>query len=251
MPEYKLQPDSFEMETSTVWSFPKRGNWATHNPKFRGNWAPQIPRNLILRYSKPKDLVLDQMCGGGTTLIECKLTDRNALGFDINPKMVELSRDSLKFDSDDVTPKTEIKIKVGDARNLTEVKDESIDLIATHPPYVDIIKYSEGKIEEDLSNIHNMDKFCDEMKKVAEECYRILKPNKYCGILIGDTRRKKYFIPMAYKVMQNFIDAGFKLKEDIIKHQYNCKTTPYWASMSKNYNFLLIMHEHLFVFEKP
>lgn len=246
----KIQPDNFELETTTVWSFPKRGDWATHHPRFRGNWAPQIPRNIILRYSKSNDVVLDQMCGCGTTLIECKLTGRNALGFDINPKMVASSRNSLKFDSDDVSPKTEIKVNLGDARNLKEVKDNSIDLIATHPPYADIIKYSEGKIEGDLSNIHSIDKFCDEMKKVAAECYRVVKPNKYCGILIGDTRRRKYFIPIAYRVMQNFIDAGFKLKEDIIKRQWNCKTTPYWSNMSKNYNFLLIMHEHLFVFEK-
>lgn len=245
-----LNPINFELETTTVWSFPKRGNWATHSPKFRGNWAPQIPRNLILRYSKPKDLILDQMCGSGTSLIECKLTGRNALGFDVNPEMVKLSKNNLKFDSDDIAPKTEINVKLGDARNLNEIKDNSIDLVITHPPYADIIKYSDGKIEGDLSNINNIDKFCNEMKKVAAECYRVLKPNKYCGILIGNTRRKKYFIPIAHRVMQDFIDAGFKLKEDIIKHQWNCKTTPYWANMSKNYNFLLIMHEHLFVFEK-
>jgi len=245
-----LNPPDFELETTTVWSFPKRGDWATHNPKFRGNWAPQIPRNLILRYSKPKDLVLDQMCGSGTTLIECKLTGRNAIGFDINPKMVQMTKESLKFDINGTAPKTEIKVTVGDARYLKDIKDNSIDLIATHPPYADIIKYSEGEIAEDFSNIHSIDKFCDEMAKVASECYRVLKPNKYCGILIGETRRKKYFIPIAYKIMQSFIDTGFKLKEDIIKHQWNCKTTPYWSKMSKNYNFLLIMHEHLFVFEK-
>jgi hypothetical protein len=50
--------------------------------------------------------------------------------------------------------------------------------------------------------------------------------------------------------MQLFLDAGFKLKEDIIKQQWNCETAPYWAEKSKEYNFLLIMHEHLFVFEK-
>lgn len=246
----KLQPENFEIETTTVWSFPKRGDWATHHPKFRGNWAPQIPRNLILRYSKPKDLVLDQMCGCGTTLIECKLTGRDALGFDINPQIVELSKNSLKFDINGNIPRTEIKVKVGDARNLKEIKDNSIDLIATHPPYADIIKYSEGNIDDDLSNIHSIEKFCVEMGKVANESYRVLKRGKYCAILIGDTRRKKYFQPMAYGVMQAFINVGFKLKEDIIKHQWNCKTTPYWFTMSKNYNFFLIMHEHLFIFEK-
>lgn len=88
------------------------------------------------------------------------------------------------------------------------------------------------------------------MKKVVAECYRVLKPKKYCGILIGDTRRKTYFTPIAYRIMQNYLDAGFKLKEDIIKHQWNCTTTPYWSQRSKYYNFLLIMHEHLFIFEK-
>ena len=161
----KNQPESFNVETTTVWSFPKRGNWATHDSKFRGNWAPQIPRNLILRYSKLGDIILDQMCGCGTALIECKLTGRNAIGFDINPKMVELSRNNLKFDIDDNIPKTDINIEFGDARHLKEIDDDSVDLIATHPPYADIIKYSEGKIEGDLSNIHNIDKFCDEIEK--------------------------------------------------------------------------------------
>ena len=247
----KLFPENFDLETTTVWSFPERGKWATHQPNFRGNWAPQIPRNLILRYSKPGDTVLDQMCGCGTTLIECKLTGRNAIGFDINPKMVELSRNNLKFDIDDNIPKTDIKIKIGDAKHLKEIDNGSVDLIATHPPYADIIKYSDGKIEGDLSNTHDIDKFCEEMKKVAVECFRVLKPKKYCGILIGDTRRKTYFTPIAYIVMQKFIEVGFKLKEDIIKHQWNCKTTPYWSQKSKDYNFLLIMHEHLFVFERP
>ena len=247
----RLQPERFKLETTTVWSFPERGHWATHNPSFRGNWAPQIPRNLILRYSKPGDLVLDQMCGYGTTLIECKLTGRNAKGYDINPNMVQMTRKNLKFDMDSNISKVNIEVEPADARNLgSKVEDNSIDLIATHPPYADIIKYGDGKIEGDLSNIHNIDKFCEEMKKVASECFRVLKPKRYCGILIGNTRRKTYFTPIAYRVMQKFIDVGFKLKEDIIKHQWNCKTTPYWSQKSKEYNFLLIMHEHLFVFEK-
>lgn len=246
-----LQPKNFEIETTTVWSFPERGNWATHQSNFRGNWAPQIPRNLILRYSKPKDLILDQMCGCGTTLIECKLTDRNAIGFDINPAMVEMTKKNLDLGINEEVPQADIiEVKVADARNLKDIKDNSIDLIATHPPYADIIKYSNGEIEGDLSNIHNIDKFCIEMKKIAAECFRVLKPKKYCGILIGDTRRNTYFTPIAYQVMQNFVDVGFRLKEDIIKRQWHCKTTPYWSKRSKDYNFLLIMHEHLFVFEK-
>ena len=88
------------------------------------------------------------------------------------------------------------------------------------------------------------------MHKVATELYRALKPGKYCAILIGDTRRNKMYIPLAYRVMQAFLDVGFQLKEDIIKRQFNCKATGFWAKRSKEYNFLLIMHEHLFIFQK-
>ncbi len=251
MPENKTSRD-FELETTTVWSFPQRGTWATHsnNARFRGNWAPQIPRNLILRYSEKGDVVLDQMCGSGTTLIECKLLERNAIGIDINPEMVKLTESNLNLPVCAEHACSSISVKQGDARELVGIEDNSIDLIATHPPYSDIIKYSNGEIPGDLSNIHSVDDFCEEIKKVAVESYRVLKKGKRCTILIGDTRRKKYYIPLAFRVMQVFLDVGFSLKEDVIKHQWNCKTTPYWSTMSKRFNFLLIMHEHLFVFEK-
>jgi len=238
-----------QLEYTTVWSFPERGDWVTHKGDFRGNWAPQIPRNLILRYSKEGDTVLDPMVGSGTTLIECKLLGRNAIGFDINPEMVKMTKDRLDFDSG-YNKKLDINTEVEDARKLSKITNESIDLIVTHPPYADIIKYSDGKIIDDLSNIHNIDKFCDEMEKIASECFRVLKPDRYCAILIGDTRRKTMFIPIAYEVMERFLKTGFSLKEDIIKHQHNCKTTPFWKNQSKKYDFYLIMHEHLFVFKK-
>lgn len=244
-----LDQERFKLEDTTIWSFPDRGAWVSHNSSFRGNWAPQVPRNLILRYSKPNDWVLDQMCGSGTTLIECKLTGRNAIGYDINPRSIELSQNNLNFKS--ATKETDIQIHEGDARDLHNLSNNTVDLIATHPPYMDIIKYSNGKINGDLSNINEIDIFCKELNAVATECFRVLKPTKYCGILIGDTRRKKYYIPLAYKVMQEFLAVGFRLKEDIIKFQWNCKSTPYWRNKISKYNFLLIMHEHLFVFEKP
>lgn len=130
------------------------------------------------------------------------------------------------------------------------LKDESIDFVLNHQPYADIVKYSEKQITEDLSNIHDLEKFCDEYEKVIKELYRVLKPNKYCAILIGDTRRNKMYQPLAFMVMQRFLQNGFFLKEDIIKHQHNCKATGFWVNKSKEANFLLIMHEHLFVFQK-
>jgi len=242
-----LEPKEFEQECTTVWSFRRRGNWATHKSKYRGNWAPEVVRNLLMRYSKEGDYVLDPMIGGGTTAIECKLLNRNLLALDVNPDAISITQDALDFETEH---NPTIKLELNDSRKLPMLKDESIDFVLNHPPYADIIKYSDKKIDADLSNIHDIDEFCNEMKKVAKEFYRVLKPNKYCAILIGDTRRNKMYQPMAFKVMQKFLDVGFELKEDIIKQQHNCKATGFWVNKSKDYNFLLIMHEHLFIFEK-
>lgn len=238
----------FEKETTTVWSFPERGNWKTHNGRYRGNFAPQIPRNIILQYTKEGDIVLDPMMGGGTTMVEAKLLNRRGIGFDINPKALKISNKNLEFEGD---YKYQPIIKVGDARNLKEIEDESIDLIITHPPYLDIIKYSKSRIEEDLSNLGDLNEFLGEFKKVIDECYRVLKDNSYCTILIGDTRRKGHYVPLSYFVMNIFLEKGFLLKEEIIKIQHNCSSTAYWKKQVEKYKFYLIMHEHLFVFRKP
>lgn len=244
----RLQPDNFELECTTVWAFPHRGNWATHKSDWRGNWAPEIARNLILRYSDVGDLLLDPMIGGGTTAIEAKLLNRNIICSDINNETLRRTREALKFNIDNTAKQKIVKC---DARRLTGVKDNSIDFILTHPPYADIIKYSGGELVGDLSNIHDIDKFIAEMANVASELYRVAKPGKYCAILMGDTRRNKMYIPLAYKTMQAFLKVGFQLKEDIIKRQFNCRATGFWVRRSQEYNFLLIMHEHLFVFQKP
>jgi len=254
IPEKKLQPRNFVMEGTTFWSFPKRGDWATHKGNYRGNWPPQMARNIILRYSKPGDLVLDQMCGSGTTLVECKLLGRNAIGVDINLNAIMLTRDRLNFNYlpiDMNFPKTTQKTYVGDARELDLIDSESIDLIATHPPYANIISYSKRKVSGDLSNVYSVDEYILAMREIAKESFRVLKPDRYCAILVGDTRRNKHYVPIAFRVMQAFLEEGFILKEDVIKHQWRCKATPFWLKKSVEHNFLLIMHEHLFIFRKP
>ncbi|MGN0628547.1 MAG: TRM11 family SAM-dependent methyltransferase [Oscillospiraceae bacterium] len=241
----KWEPDDFELEMNTVWSFPQRGNWATHDAKYRGNWSPYIPRNLLLRYSKEGDLVLDQFAGGGTTLVEAKLLHRNIIGVDVNDDALNRCKEKCDFEWENGGKVYFVK---GDARNLDFLANESVDFICTHPPYADIIHYSEN-LPDDLSLLGVSD-FLVEMKKVASESYRVLKKGKFCAILMGDTRKKGCVIPMSMEVMQIFVDAGFTLKEIIIKEQHNCKATGYWKTNSVKYNFLLLAHEYLFVFRK-
>ncbi|MCZ7357832.1 MAG: DNA methyltransferase [Candidatus Methanoperedens sp.] len=101
-----------------------------------------------------------------------------------------------------------------------------------------------------LSSVHSIAEFDREMRLVAGECMRVLKPNKHCAILIGDTRRNKHFVPITPRVLMSFLEAGFILREDIIKLQWKMKSTrEKW--FGKKYDFYLIGHEHLYVFRKP
>lgn len=243
---FKTGPEDFELEMTSRWTFPNRGNWATHDAKWRGNWSPYIPRNIILRYSKEGDLVLDQFAGGGTTLVEAKLLNRNIIGVDVNDLALNRCVEKTDFEIDSEMGK--VYIKKGDARNLDFIKDNSIDLICTHPPYANIINYSEG-IAEDLSLL-NVKDFLVEMEKVASESFRVLKKGKFCAVLMGDTRKNGHVIPLGFKTMEVFQNVGFKLKEIIIKEQHNCKATGFWKTNSVKYNFLLLAHEYLFIFHK-
>lgn len=284
----RLEPTPEELTdvTTTVWSFPRRGSWATHKGDYRGNWAPQIPRALILMYTKPGGTVLDPMVGSGTTIIEAKLLGRNSIGVDINynaiiltlhrlyyldkaikecgrkgvKDLLEYTRESRlgnartsidRISLEDVE-KAWFKVYHGDARNLNEIKDESIDLIATHPPYFNIIEYGGGeRIEGDLSKAKSLEEYLKWMREAAKEFYRVLRPGKYCAILIGDTRIHKHYVPISHYVLQVFLDVGFILKEEIIKIQHKMKTTREVWSKLRERDFLLVYHEKLFVFRKP
>mgnify|MGYP001037776179 CR=1 FL=1 len=238
----------FKPEITTVWSFPERGKWSTHKGTYRGNFSPQVARNLLLRYTKEGDVILDPMMGSGTTLIEAKLLKRRAIGIDINPSSVELTKRNLSFNCHN---SYEPEVFIGDARDLSFIEDETIDFVLLHPPYLNIIKYSEGTIDGDLSNISNVETFCIELQKVITELFRVLKPGKFCSVLIGDTRKNGHYVPLSYYVLTLFLMNGFVLKEEIIKVQHNCTSTDYWKMKVSEHNFYLIMHEHLFVFRKP
>lgn len=243
----KLQPEDFVQEKTTVWDFPVRGAWATHKPDYRGNFAPQIPRNVILNYSDEGEFVVDPMVGSGTTLIEARLLNRNAIGYDVNQNAINISNERIRFD---VKGSTKQVAKLGNAQNLP-LKDNSVDLIVAHPPYANIVKYSDGKNPDDLSSISSIPKFLNALEIVIKEMYRVLKPGCFCAILIGDTRKGQHYIPLSHFVLQRCLRLGFALKEEVIKTQHNTTHAPRWSASAKHFKFYLIMHEHLFIFRKP
>jgi DNA modification methylase len=265
-------PEELTDVSTTVWSFPERGSWATHRGDYRGNWAPQIPRALILKYTNPGETVLDPMVGSGTTCIEALLLGRNCIAVDINYNAVILTHHRLYYlmkalhekkpkslidyaknsnGAASVSSSAWYKVYHGDARKLDKIPDNSIDLVATHPPYFNIIEYGEQRVEGDLSRTTSLEEYLALFRQVAKEIYRVLKPAGVLGILIGDTRVKKHYVPITHYALMMLLDVGFVLKEEVIKVQHKMKTTREVWSKLRDRDFLLIYHEKLFILEKP
>lgn len=175
--------------------------------------------------------------------MEAKLLNRNAVGVDINPQSVSISETNLQFQCD---TKSKILLRTATATDLSFIKDNRIDLVCTHPPYANIIRYSKG-IKGDISLLE-VDNFLEEMGKAAVESYRVLKKGKICAVMIGDIRRHGKVVPLGFHTMECFLQAGFMNKEIIIKEQHNCRSTNYWEK--RHNDFLLLAHEYIFIFQK-
>ena len=74
-----------------------------------------------------------------------------------------------------------------------------------------------------------------ELEQVAKESYKVLKKQGICAFMIGDIRKKGYVLPLGMNSMQKFVDAGFKLKEIVIKEQHNCRSTDYWKRKERKF----------------
>lgn len=177
-------------------------------------------------------------------MIECKLLSRKGIGIDVNVDALHITKSRLKFEYKTIY---EPKLIRADSTNLQNIiPNEKIDFIFAHPPYANAIKYSKD-IKEDISRL-NLQEFLNQMNLFSKECFRILKKDKICSILIGDIRKNKNVIPLGFYIMNIFIQTGFTLKEIIIKEQHNCKMTDYWKD--KNMSFYLLAHEYVFVLKK-
>ena len=232
-------PEELGDVSTTVWSFPRRGSWATHRGDYRGNWAPQIPRVLILRYTEPGDTVLDPMAGSGTTCIEAVLLGRNCIAADVSYGAAVLTHHRLHH-LVKALKEVEARCRVlhGGARELDEIPDSSVDLVATHPPYFGSVRY--GGEEGGLSRAESLEEYLTTFKQVAEEVYRVLKPGGVLGILVGDTRIKKHYVPTTHYVLLTLPDVDFALGKEIVKMRHNMKTTREVWRRRKERDFLLI-----------
>jgi len=233
--------------------------WATHSgTDYHGTWLPQIVRMALKRYTYRNDKVLSNFLGRGTDVIECFLLQRKSCGIDINPTSIQLSQRNLAFAIPDTfsekdRPSAEHRpiLIQGDSRSLKGplFVDNSYDIILSHPPYKDCVAYS-THIEGDLSRFPDLDDFYFEMTKVVKETWRLLKPNCRCILGIGDNRRGRYYQPVSYQTIRNYIDEGFIIEEIILKRQRYCQASPLGLFLCTQHDFLMFTHEFIVILRK-
>ncbi len=250
------EPPNFQLERTTVWDFPMRGDWAVHSGDYRGNWPPQIPRNLILRYTDPGDLVVDTFCGGGTTLIEAWLLQRKSIGIDLAKMAVQAATWKLQEMEDlsrkaklPLLPKNRPRVLQGDALELlaTIQSRSGAKLVCAHPPYYNSVRYSDD--EKDFSRARSVDAFLEMLGRLASGVQGVLAPEGVFAILIGDVRSDGKLVPLGMLALDVLTSQGFELQTMILKTQNKERSSEFYYGRANGH--LLMAHEYLAVFEKP
>jgi DNA modification methylase len=219
-----------KFETTTLWDFPTQnyGDKKHGDNKYRGVTPAFIIWNLIQRYTKEGDLVIDPMCGSGTTIDVCLEENRKVIGYDIVPYRNDIIQ--------------------ADARSLP-LKGEIADFVFIDSPYSDNIKYNDHP--DNIGNISCEDfNFFIQIENIAKEIHRILKNDKYMAWLIGDQAKNKKFTPVGFKLYDILIKYFKPIDVISVVRRNQSSNTNVWHYRAKQYNFFLRGFKYLLIMKK-
>ncbi|ABU59642.1 site-specific DNA-methyltransferase [Roseiflexus castenholzii] len=240
--------------TDSLWLFDRRAAGGAHHAGFWGNFVPQIPYQLMLRYTRRGDLVLDPFAGSGTTLIEAQRLGRLAIGVELNPAVAQQTRATLARESD--VRSALCALEVGDSAafdwraTLERYGVRSAQLAILHPPYHDIIRFSDDP--RDLANAPSVDAFLSRLGAVVAQVKAALDAGRYLALVLGDKYANGEWVPLGFLGMQEVLRHGFTLKSIVVKNfeQTTGKRGQHelWRYRALVGGFYVFKHEYIFIF---
>ena len=244
--------------TDSLWILKKRDHSGAHSAGYWGNFIPQIPNQLLRRYTKKGEWVLDPFLGSGTTLIECNRLGRNGIGIELQEEVALLARNNLEKDKNSLLKPVKTEAIIGDsttfafAEALQKVGVNTVQFLIMHPPYWDIIKFSADK--RDLSNAETVEQFLTAFGKVVDNTYPVLDKGRYFAVVIGDKYAQGEWIPLGFYTMQEILKRNYSLKSIIVKNFEETKgkmnQKELWRYRALVGGFYIFKHEYIFLFKK-
>jgi len=204
----------------SLWLIPERDSSGVMKDLHNGEFIPQIPRQAILRFTKPYDLVVDPFVGYGTTLVECQRLGRNGIGVELEPQIAEVAKRRL---CEELNPYgVRVEVIEGDSKEidfqsiLSERGFSEASLVIAHPPYHDIIKY--GDDPRNLANASTLEEFLSAYGKVVDNVLRILAKGGYFVLVIGDKYAEGEWVPLGFYTMSETLKRSLRLKAICVKN---------------------------------
>jgi len=218
---------------TTLWDYPSQdyGDAQQGNPGYVGATPSYIIWNLLQRYTKPGDLVVDPFCGSGTTLDVARDLGRRALGYDVHPQR----KDIFKVD----------------ARKLPPELSGKVDLVFLDPPYSTHIDY--GPDPRDIGKLNAGGEYFPAMSAVFVELFRVLKPGKIAACYVSDSyEHGKAFYPIGFELFGRLLQAGFEPVDivAVVRHNKTLQMGNY-RKAAEEQNFFLRGFNYLLIVKKP
>jgi len=248
--------DYDDIITDSLWILNSRDNTGVHTANYWGNFIPQIPNQMIKRYTKKGEWIIDSFAGCGTTLIEAQRLGRNCIGIELQDNIAKRANNLIKKEPN--LHGVICNVENGDSLTidynaiLDRHKQKNVQMLIMHPPYFDIIKFSDNP--NDLSNAKNVTHFLELMDGVVKNAASVLDKDRYFALVIGDKYSNGEWIPLGFQTMNIVLQNGFSLKSIVVKNfeetlgKRNKKEL--WRYRALVGGFYIFKHEYIFLFKK-